>query len=140
MWDTNPDRRTEGQPYRICAPDADSRRDYGSIYDASGSSDILDTAVQRLARGGEIVLAGFYAAPLSLAFPPAFMREARFRVAAEWQRPDMSAVIELIRSGRLSLAGLVSHTRPVAEAPEAYRTAFSDPACVKMVLDWSACA
>ncbi len=68
------------------------------------------------------------------------MREARFRVAAEWRQPDMAAVLDLIRSGRLSLTGLVTHRRPATEAPEAYRTAFSDPACLKMVLDWSACA
>ena len=68
------------------------------------------------------------------------MREARFRVAAEWRKPDMMAVLDLIRSGRLSLAGLVTHRRPAVEAPEAYHTAFHDPACLKMVLDWSACA
>ena len=47
---------------------------------------LLDTLIARLAPGGEIVLAGFYSEPLSFAFPPAFMREARIRVAAEWQR------------------------------------------------------
>ena len=41
--------------------------------------------IARLAPGGEIVLAGFYSAPLSFVFPPAFMREARIRVAAEWR-------------------------------------------------------
>jgi 3-hydroxyethyl bacteriochlorophyllide a dehydrogenase len=40
--------------------------------------------VSRLAPGGEIVLAGFYDEPLSFTFPPAFMREARFRIAAQW--------------------------------------------------------
>jgi bacteriochlorophyllide a dehydrogenase len=34
----------------------------------------------------------------------------------------------------------VTHSHPAVEAPEAYRTAFDDPACLKMVLDWSACA
>ncbi len=72
---------------------------YGSIYDASGSAAVLDMAVQHLARGGEIVLAGFYATPLTLGFPPAFMREARFRVAAEWRQPDMAAVLDLISVG-----------------------------------------
>ena len=48
----------------------------------SGDAAILDTLVARLAPGGEIVLAGFYAEPLAFAFPPAFMREARIRVAA----------------------------------------------------------
>ena len=34
------------------------------------------------------MLAGFYDASLHFSFPPAFMREARIRVAAEWKRPD----------------------------------------------------
>ncbi len=65
--------------------------------------------IARLAPGGEIVLAGFYSEPLSLRFPPAFMREARIRVAAEWQRADLLAVRELVDSGRLSLDGLITH-------------------------------
>ena len=32
-----------------------------------------------------MVLAGFYAEPVRFAFPPAFMREARLRIAAEWK-------------------------------------------------------
>ena len=46
----------------------------------------------RLAPGGEIVLAGFYSEALSFAFPPAFMREARLRIAAQWQHEDLVAV------------------------------------------------
>ena len=38
------------------------------------------------------MLAGFYSEPLSFAFPPAFMREARIRVAAEWRQADLVAV------------------------------------------------
>ena len=124
----------------MVAPEADARRDYESIYDVSGGPGILDTLVGRLAPCGEVVLAGFYAAPLSLAFPPAFMREARIRVAAEWRQADMDAVLALVRDGRLSLAGLVTHRRPAAQAPDAYRTAFGDASCLKMILDWSAAA
>jgi len=89
---------------------------------------------------GEIVLAGFYAEPLSFAFPPAFMREARIRVAAEWKQPDLAAVTALIAAGRLSLDGLITHRHDATQAPAAYRTAFGDPACLKMVLDWRACS
>ncbi len=85
-----------------------------------------------------MVLAGFYEAPLSFAFPPAFLREARIRVAAQWQPGDLDAVAALAGSGALSLDGLVTHRRPAAEAAEAYRTAFGDPDCLKMVLDWRA--
>ena len=65
------------------------------------------------------------------------MREARIRIAAQWRDADLLAVRDLIESGRLSLAGLVTHENAASDAPAAYRTAFGDPACLKMVLDWS---
>ena len=88
-------------------------------------------------KGGDVVLAGFYDR-LSFAFPAAFMREARFRIAAEWQPADMAGVLALIANTRLSLAGLITHRAAADSAPDAYRTAFGDAACLKMVLDWRA--
>jgi bacteriochlorophyllide a dehydrogenase len=110
------------------------------IVDASGDASLLDGLIGRLARGGEVVLAGFYGARVDFAFPPAFMREARLRLAAEWQEPDLLAVRALVESGRLSLDGLITHRHRAAEADAAYRTAFGDPACLKMILDWRASA
>jgi 3-hydroxyethyl bacteriochlorophyllide a dehydrogenase len=37
----------------------------------------------------------------------------------------------------LSLDGLITHHAPFAQADAAYRTAFGDVACLKMVLDWT---
>jgi len=102
----------------------------------SGDGTLLDGLIGRLARGGEIVLAGFYAEPLTFAFPPAFLREARLRVAAEWQPVDLDAVIALVADGRLRLDGLITHRAPHTDAAAAYETAFGDPACLKMLLDW----
>ena len=140
VWETQAIRQGGAQGYQVLHPDADPRRDYKAIYDVSGDPKLLDTLIARLAPGGEVVLAGFYHEPLSFQFPPAFMKEARIRAAAEWQRPDMLAVQALLASGRLSLDGLVTHRERVAHAENAYRTAFGDPACLKMILDWSASA
>lgn len=136
VWETNPDRANDGDGYTVIDPALDPRRDYTSIYDVSGDPKLLDSLVSRLALGGEIVLAGFYSEPLTFAFPPAFMREARIRIAAEWRPADMEAVRELVECGRLSLDGLITHRVDATDANEAYRTAFSDPQCLKMILDW----
>ncbi len=136
VWETNAQRAAGDYDYAVMAPDKDAKHDYRRILDASGDSGILDTLVARLARGGEIVLAGFYSDPLSLTFPPAFMREARFRVVAEFTPDDLVSVRSLIESGALDLSELISHRLPASAAATAYPLAFTDPDCLKMVLDW----
>jgi 3-hydroxyethyl bacteriochlorophyllide a dehydrogenase len=136
VWETNPIRAGGAEGYRVIDPAADDRRDYRAIYDVSGDAGLLDTLISRLAPGGEIVLAGFYRERIGFAFPPAFMREARLRIAAEWQAADLGHARDLIESGRLSLDGLITHRHEANHAEAAYRTAFGDPACLKMILDW----
>lgn len=136
VWDTNPARRTGAVGYDVIDPSDDSRRNYKCICDVSGVGSLLDDLISRLAPGGEVVLAGFYDAPLSFVFPPAFMREARIRIAAQWLPPDLAAVIALAGEGRLSLDGLITHSHDATQADAAYRTAFGDADCLKMVLDW----
>ena len=138
VWETNAARRSGAVGYSVVDPADDDRRDYGSIYDASGDASLLDTMISRLAPGGEVVLAGFYAAPISFAFPPAFMKEARLRIAAEWKPDDLAEVTAMIADGRLSLDGLITHRAEAATAENAYRTAFGDADCLKMILDWRA--
>jgi len=140
VWENNPVRAEGEFGYPVLDPEDDPRRDYALITDVSGGADLLDTLVGRLAPGGEIVLAGFYEAPLSFAFPPAFLREARIRISAEFKPDDLAAVTRLVASGRLSLDDLITHRVPAPRAEEAYRTAFTDAGCLKMVLDWRACA
>jgi 3-hydroxyethyl bacteriochlorophyllide a dehydrogenase len=140
VWETQAHRLSGCVGYQAMHPDDDPRRDYKTIYDVSGDSHLLDALIQRLAPGGEVVLAGFYKNDLHFAFAPAFMREAQIRAAAEWKRPDLLAVTELVHNGRLSLEGLITHQQSPAKALDAYEVAFGDAACLKMILDWSATA
>jgi 3-hydroxyethyl bacteriochlorophyllide a dehydrogenase len=135
VWETNPARqRAEG--ISAITADKDPSRDYRQIYDASGNRAVIDKLVGAVAHGGTIVLAGFYPGEVGFAFAPAFQKEARFRIAAEWRPSDLEAVLKLVAKRKLSLSGLVSHSHPWTEAKEAYRTAFTDPDCFKMTLDW----
>jgi bacteriochlorophyllide a dehydrogenase len=140
VWETNPARREGATGYTVIDPKADDHRAYKRICDVSGDPKILDTLISRMAMGGEIALAGFYDDPLSFTFPPAFMREASIRVAAQWQPQDLIAVRELAESSALSLDGLITHRCTPDQADAAYRTAFQDPDCLKMILDWRNCA
>lgn len=138
VWEINPVRRSGCKDYAVGSPEEDARRDYATILDVSGDAAILDTGIAHLAPGGEIVLAGFYEARLGFDFAPAFLREARIRVAAQWRPEDLTATLALIGQERLTLDGLITHRRPAADAPDAYRTAFGEPECLKMILDWRA--
>jgi 3-hydroxyethyl bacteriochlorophyllide a dehydrogenase len=137
VWEKNAARMGGAVGYAVVDPAADPRRDYQTIYDVSGDAGLLDILISRLAPTGEVVLAGFYSEPLSFAFAPAFMREVRLRIAAQWQPSDLAATRSLIDSGKLSLDGLITHRHAATDAPGAYRTAFNDPDCLKMVLNWS---
>ena len=98
VWEANSLRAGGAAGYEVTSSDADARKAYRTIFDVSGDPAILDTLVQKLAPGGEIVLAGFYDR-LSFSFPPAFMREARIRIAAIWRDGDLAADREAGRSG-----------------------------------------
>ena len=136
VWENNAQRHGDSLRYHVTTAEADPRRNYQRICDVSGDGKLLDTLIARLAPAGEIVLAGFYSEPLSFSFPPAFMREARIRIAAEWRPDDLEKTRALVESGRLSLDGLITHKRSAEDAADAYRLAFDDPACLKMILEW----
>ena len=136
VWETAAERREGIHSYTVIDPADDDRRDYRRVCDVSGASLIIDQAVHHLAKGATILLAGFYAAPIQFQFPAAFMREIDLRISAEWQPKDMQTALDLISGGDLSLSGIITHDQPYDSAETAYQQAFSDPRCLKMVLDW----
>ena len=138
VWEINPARMGGADGYDVVHPDDDDRRDYASICDASGDAGLIDTLVPRLSKGGEIVLAGFYPGRIGFDFAPAFMKEARLRIAAEFTQDDLDTVAGRVRSGAVSLGGLITHRSAPEAADDAYRTAFGEAGCLKMILDWRA--
>ncbi len=136
VWETNSDRRDGDWPYPVLHPEMDERQDYRIICDASGDAGLLDSLIGRLAPGGVLLLAGFYHQPIQFQFAPAFMRELSLLIAAEWQPEDMQAALSMVHAGDLSLEGLITHRFDALDAEPAYRTAFNDPSCLKLILDW----
>jgi 3-hydroxyethyl bacteriochlorophyllide a dehydrogenase len=136
VWEAAAERRVGHYSYPILSPDEDDRRNYARVCDVSGASGIIDQAVHHLAKDATVLLAGFYAAPIQFDFPAAFMREIDLRISAEWQPEDMQTAMDLVSGGDLSLSGIITHDQPFNSAENAYEQAFSDPRCLKMVLDW----
>ncbi len=138
VWELNPERRDSDGQYAVVVPESPARRRFNTIIDASGFGGGIDHWIDALAPRGELVLAGFYTQRLSFDFVPTFLRESRIRIAAQWQPQDLEAVRQLVLDGELSLADIVTSRSSAADAVDAYRQAFEDPQCLKMVLDWSA--
>lgn len=136
VWEASEGRRSGAVGYEVTTEQDDRRTDYKRICDVSGDPLILDTLVGRIERRGAITLAGFYDKPLSILFAPAFQREARFNIAAEWSPEDLQQVSRMISDGSLSLDGLITHRETATSAETAYERAFGDQSCLKMIIDW----
>jgi 3-hydroxyethyl bacteriochlorophyllide a dehydrogenase len=136
VWETALARSDGADGYKVMDPREDRDSRYGTAIDASGDAGAIDVIIDRLRKPGELVLAGFYGERVSYSFAPAFMKELTVSIAAEFRPEDVRAVIELVAAGRLSLDGLLTHRAAPAEACSAYQTAFNDPGCLKMVIDW----
>lgn len=136
VWETAPARCGGAVGYQVVDPRDDRDSRYGTAIDASGDEAAIDVIIDRLRKPGELVLAGFYGERVGYAFAPAFMRELTLSIAAEFRPEDVRAVIGLVEAGQLSLDGLLTHRAAPADATSAYQTAFNDPGCLKMLIDW----
>lgn len=136
VWENNSQRQAGAEDYLVMSAEDDDRQDYACIVDASGDVSLINSLISKMRKQGELVLAGFYDKDVSFMFAPAFMREIRLRIAAQWQPNDLLEVQQLIHNKKLSLSGLISHTSHPQDAHAAYETAFNDAQCLKMIIDW----
>ncbi len=108
------------------------------LIEATGSMTALAGALPLLANHGRIVLLGYYDT-MNIPYAPIFMREAQIFVAREWQfgpDGDLPRVRDMLASGALDVRGLLTHRVPIRNIQAAYRLAFEDPSCLKLVLEW----
>ena len=136
VWEKNILRHSGATDYEVVLPEYDERSDYDCIFDVSGDSEILDSLIGRVRKGGEVVLAGFYPDRLGFGFAHAFLKEVSLRVSAEFTPDDVATTKLLIEDGSLSFDGLISNVSSAKEANKAYNIAFNNAECLKMVLDW----
>jgi len=136
VWEKNTARQDCDGSYRVVDPSEDAGKRYTRVCDVSGDAEVLDTLLPSLSKDGCIILAGFYHKPVQFNFPAAFMAEATIRIAAEWQPPDLELAKSLLQEERITVNDLITHRYTAREAAPAYDRAFSDPLCLKMILDW----
>jgi bacteriochlorophyllide a dehydrogenase len=118
--------------------EAISEANINLLVEATGSMTALSGALPLLANHGRVVLLGYYDT-MHLPYAPLFMREAQLLIAREWQfgpDGDLPRVRDMLASGDLDVSGLLTHRVPLDRIQAAYRLAFEDPACLKVVVEW----
>lgn len=108
------------------------------LIEATGSNPALAGALPLLANHGRVLLLGYYD-HINIPYAPVFMREAQILVAREWKfgpDGDLPRARDLIASGELDVSGLLTHRVPLERIQAAYRLAFEDPSCLKLVIEW----
>ena len=137
VWETNAARRAGAEAMPSSIPTRTSRRDYRRICDVSGDRrhprrSGRAAGARRRDRSRRLLRP---APVLRLPAAPSCARRASGS-SAEWRRDDLAPLARWSTTGALSLDGLITHTSAPAQFDDAYTTAFTDPTCLKMVLDW----
>ncbi len=135
-------------PSRLNVAEADVRVDVGIqsvtetitpqvdiIVEASGSMAALAEALPTLANDGTILLLGYYDT-LNLPYMPLFLKQAKVLTAREWAAGDLIRCRDLMASGALNVAPLLTHQLTIENLQEAYQEALENPDCLKVVLQW----
>jgi propanol-preferring alcohol dehydrogenase len=108
------------------------RRSHGAfdvVVEFSGSADAPAQAVRLLRPRGTLVFGSVVDGPLALGPAVAVQtRELTVKGVFSSSLADLEAVVELVREGVLDLSGSVSHTVPLADAPQAFALLASRPA------------
>ena len=73
---------------------------------------------------------------LSFDFAPAFLKEAKLRVSAQWTPSDLDEANKFFAENKLDFKDLISHKVSVDSISQAYETAFNDSSCLKMIINW----
>jgi 3-hydroxyethyl bacteriochlorophyllide a dehydrogenase len=118
--------------------EAISEANINLIVEATGSMTALSGALPLLANHGRVLLLGYYET-INVPYAPLFMREAQLLIAREWQfgaDGDLPRVRDMLAAGELDVRGLLTHRVPLDRIQAAYRLAFEDPACLKVVVEW----
>jgi 3-hydroxyethyl bacteriochlorophyllide a dehydrogenase len=106
------------------------------VIEATGKSEMIGACAKAMKVGGSIALLSYYDT-LTTPFVDLFTREATLLVAREWSHPDLLAARDMIAAGRVDVADLAQSAFPIANYEAAYKTAFEDPATLKVILRWS---
>ncbi len=110
--------------------------EFDIMIDSTGVMSAIETGLRFLKFHGKVIFGGYYQR-MNIDYSQAFDKELSFMAAKQWAKGDLLRVRELIKTGNLHAEKIFTHSHAVDENLEdAYRQAFNDPDCLKMILNW----
>lgn len=110
--------------------------EFDILIDSTGIMGAIDSALRFLKFQGRVIFGGYYQR-MNIDYSQAFQKELSFIAAKQWAKGDLERVRRLIAERKLNAEKIFTHHHPVNETiTEAYTQAFTDPDCLKMLLDW----
>jgi threonine dehydrogenase-like Zn-dependent dehydrogenase len=116
------------------------------IYDCVGSARTLQDSLRWVRAGGAVVIVGVKLAPLKLDLNPLWYQEVDLtgvwgHGAESWQgetRHTYAVVIDLMRQGKITSDGLITHRFPLRQWRQAVSTALDKRSgAIKVVFDYA---
>jgi 2-desacetyl-2-hydroxyethyl bacteriochlorophyllide A dehydrogenase len=116
--------------------DATGGRGAVSVIDAVGSDGSMTDALALVRAGGTVSVVGVHDLnPFPFPATLSLIRSITFRLTTAPVQRTWPELVPLLRSGRLDVSNIFTHTMPLDEAPAAYAAvAARDADCVKVVL------
>ena len=105
------------------------------LIDAAGISALVDSFIPMTAIKGRIMMTALHKVPAPLLFRELSYKEISIIGTRIYARGDYETALELLRTGRMDIRPLVTHTFPMSEAVSAFDTAMTDPEACKIVIN-----
>jgi len=105
------------------------------VFDCSGNTAAIRQALQLVMRGGTLMLFGVCDKDADLAVNPFWVNDNEITIRGSYNNPNtMSRALDLLVSGRVNAAGVVTHRYPLKDSLEAFRCTGGDE-CLKVMVE-----
>lgn len=92
-----------------------------TLHMQAGTIDVIKLCASAVRRGGVISVVGVYGSPYSnFPFGQIFDKGVTIKTGQAWVQHYIDELLELVKSGKVTLNDIVSHTLPLEKAPYAY--------------------
>jgi 2-desacetyl-2-hydroxyethyl bacteriochlorophyllide A dehydrogenase len=106
-----------------------------AVFEVSGSEPGLTLALEVLRPRGRLIVVGIHPQPRQVDVRRIFWRELEIVGARVYERTDYDAAIELIHSGVIPAAALISEVVPLSAVTEAFAALAAGGSVMKVLID-----